>query len=88
MLLLEHMARHGLTVGVLDPLLFPQGQIFHRKKAIMQSFVDGTERPYVFHMCWTAGRTDKLRYLKNMALWPVAVQKSNSRGASTPSTRS
>ena len=36
---------------------------------IMQSFVDGTERPYVFHMCWTAGRTDKLRYLKNMALW-------------------
>ena len=37
MLLLEHMARHGLTVGVLDPLLFPQGQIFHRKKAIMQS---------------------------------------------------
>merc|ERR1712091_134260 len=50
-------------------LLFPQGQIFHRKKAIMQSFVDGTERPYVFHMCWTAGRTDKLRYLKNMALW-------------------
>ena len=69
MLLLEHMARHGLTVGVLDPLLFPQGQIFHRKKAIMQSFVDGTERPYVFHMCWTAGRTDKLRYLKNMALW-------------------
>ena len=69
MLLLEHMARHGLTVGVLDPLLFPQGQIFHRKKAIMQSFVDGTERPYVFHMCWTASRVDKLRYLKNIALW-------------------
>ena len=37
MLLLEHMARHGLTVAVLEPLLFPQGQIFHRKKAIMQS---------------------------------------------------
>lgn len=69
MLLLDHMAKHGLTVGVLDPLLFPQGQVFHRKKAIMQSFVDGSAKPFVFHMCWTAGRTDKLRYLKNMALW-------------------
>ena len=63
------MARHGLTVGVLDPLLFPQGQIFHRKKAIMQSFVDGTERPYVFHMCWTANEENKLKYLKNLGLW-------------------
>ena len=54
---------------MLDPGDFPQGQVFHRKKHIMQQFVDGDRRPYVFHMCWTAGRTDKLRYLKNMALW-------------------
>ena len=52
MLLLEHMARHGLTVAVLEPLLFPQGQIFHRKKAIMQSLavcvsLSATTRP-----CW------------------------------------
>ena len=55
---------------MLEPLLFPQGQIFHRKKAIMQSFVDGTERPYAFHG-WTAGADG----LKNMALWPVAVHE-------------
>lgn len=35
----------------------------------MQSIVDGSQPAFVFHMCWTAGRTDKLKYMKNMGLW-------------------
>ena len=38
----------------------------------MQEFVDGSRDPFVFHMCWTAGRTDKLKYMKNVALWFLA----------------
>ena len=35
----------------------------------MRGCAEGAIKPFVFHMCWTAGRVDKLRYLKNMALW-------------------
>ncbi|KAJ8601951.1 hypothetical protein CTAYLR_004437 [Chrysophaeum taylorii] len=69
MLLLDTIAKYGLTANVLPPDIFPQGQIFHHKKALMQKIIDGTIPAYVFHMCWTAGRTDKLKYLKNMGAW-------------------
>ena len=69
MLLMDVMAKHGLTTQLLAPADFPQGQVFHHKKALMQEFVDGGLQPWVFHMCWTASRTDKLRYFKNLALW-------------------
>ena len=69
MLLTDLMAKHGLTAQLLSPLDFPQGQVFHHKKDVMRDFVSGAREPYVFHMCWTASRVDKLRYLKNIALW-------------------
>ena len=69
MLLVDHVAKFGLTVNILDKDLFPQGQIFHHKKRTMQLIIDGTIPAFVFHMCWTAGRKDKLTYLKNMGLW-------------------
>ena len=69
MLLTDLMAKHGLTAQLLPNTDFPQGQVFHHKKEIMKDFVAGRRKPYVFHMCWTASRVDKLRYLKNIALW-------------------
>ena len=67
--LIEHTARYGLSVTILPKVEFPQGQVFHHNKAQMQSYVDGTLQPYVFHMCWTANEEKKLEYLKNMGLW-------------------
>uniref|UniRef100_A0A7S3JYD5 Nucleotide-diphospho-sugar transferase domain-containing protein n=1 Tax=Aureoumbra lagunensis TaxID=44058 RepID=A0A7S3JYD5_9STRA len=73
-LLLEHVAKFGLTVSILDDQIFPQGKVFHHKKALMQQIVDGKIPSIVFHMCWTAGRTDKLKYMKNMGLWFLESQ--------------
>lgn len=116
MVMLDAVAKYGLSVNVLDNARFPQGetdwlaepcrhcviipyccpekkgrivycsrecpplpqkkkttqcagQVFHHNKALMQSIVDGSQPAFVFHMCWTAGRTDKLKYMKNMGLW-------------------
>mmetsp|Transcript_7062 Transcript_7062/g.22936 ORF Transcript_7062/g.22936 Transcript_7062/m.22936 type:complete len:533 (-) Transcript_7062:26-1624(-) len=68
-LLLEHVARYGLTANVLDASEFPQGAVFHHDKDTIQDFVDGRKEPWLFHMCWTASRTDKLRFFKNLGLW-------------------
>ena len=36
---------------------------------MLVKFARGELRPYVFHMCWTESKVQKLQYLKNMALW-------------------
>ena len=35
----------------------------------MKDIVDGIRVPYIFHMCWTANRDEKLKYLKGMNYW-------------------
>uniref|UniRef100_A0A7S2MNR5 Nucleotide-diphospho-sugar transferase domain-containing protein n=1 Tax=Octactis speculum TaxID=3111310 RepID=A0A7S2MNR5_9STRA len=68
-LLLTHKAHYGMGVKVLDKEEFPQGQVFHHNKALMQRFANLEVTPYVFHMCWTANKKDKLKYMKQVGLW-------------------
>lgn len=69
----HHLA--GLKVWVLDTALFPSGQTYHEKKQQVKRIQERAFRPYVFHMCWTSNRVDKVVYFKEMGLWylPPAV---------------
>eukprot|EP01038_Epipyxis_sp_PR26KG_P009477 gene9477-12768_t len=59
----------GLQVFVLDMDLFPSGQAYHENKKFVKKIQDRTYRPFVFHMCWTSNRVDKVVYFKDIGLW-------------------
>lgn len=71
--LIRHIAEAhhlvGLKVWVLDTSLFPSGQTYHENKKQVKRIQEKTFRPYVFHMCWTSNRVDKVVYFKEMGLW-------------------
>lgn len=77
--LIRHIAEShhlfGLKVYVLDTKLFPSGQTYHENKNQVKKIIARTFRPFVFHMCWTSNRVDKVVYFKEMGLWylPNAV---------------
>ena len=61
----------GLRVFVLDQDQFPSGQAYHEKKKYIAKIQAHTYMPYVFHMCWTDNRDNKLVYFKEIGLWYV-----------------
>jgi len=65
----HHLA--GLKVFVLDMELFPSGQAYHEKKKYLAKILAHTYMPFVFHMCWTDNRDNKLVYFKEIKLWYV-----------------
>jgi hypothetical protein len=71
--LIRHIAEahhlFGLKIYVLDTKLFPSGQTYHENKKQVNKIIARTFRPYVFHMCWTSNRVDKVKYFKEMGLW-------------------
>jgi len=71
--LIRHIAEahhlFGLRVYVLDQKLFPSGQTYHERKKEVKKIQEKKFRPYVFHMCWTSNRVDKVIYFKDMKLW-------------------
>jgi hypothetical protein len=65
----------GLQVLVLDQKDFPSGQMYHHNKKYMATIRDGSFTPYVFHMCWTANRSDKVKYFKELGFWYIPDTK-------------
>jgi hypothetical protein len=67
----DHSTQFGLTIKVLAKDLFPGGKSFHHDKPYMLGWMKGelAEEPYMFHMCWTANKDDKLNYLQQMGEW-------------------
>ena len=59
----------GLSVYVLDRELFPSGQAYHENKPFIKRIQARSYKPFVFHMCWTTNRVDKLKYFKDIGLW-------------------
>ena len=35
----------------------------------MQAWLKDDVKPFVFHMCWTASKVDKIKYLKQLGGW-------------------
>jgi hypothetical protein len=48
---------------------FPTGVQYHHNKPYMEEFRTGKVKPYNFHMCWTAGKADKIKYFKLALMW-------------------
>jgi len=71
--LIRHLAEsahlYGLNVGLLDKDLFPSGQAYHERKQYINKIIAKTFEPFVFHMCWTSNRVDKVKYFKEIGLW-------------------
>jgi Nucleotide-diphospho-sugar transferase len=71
--LIKHLseAHHiaGLKVLVLDKDLFPSGEAYHERKKYLATVIDRSFTPFVFHMCWTTNRNDKVLYFKELDLW-------------------
>ena len=73
--LIRHLAESvhlfGLKVFVLDEDVFLSGQAYHEKKKLIDRIIQRKYRPYVFHMCWTDNRVNKVVYFKEVNLWYV-----------------
>lgn len=69
-LILEEYDLTGLTVKVLSDREFPQGEVYLHQKVFLRSVLSGSSpAPYIWHMCWTKNKLDKLRYFKEMGAW-------------------
>jgi len=73
-MLTEHNSISGLRVKVLsrDQEEFPSGYHYHMmSKTFMRKFVKGKTESWIFHMCWTLNKDDKLKFLRQMGMWYV-----------------
>eukprot|EP01031_Cornospumella_fuschlensis_P037843 gene37843-45971_t len=66
----------GLKIHVLDSTTFPSGQAYHENKPLIRKIQAKTFRPYVFHMCWTDNRENKVVYFKDVDLWYLPDEQS------------
>lgn len=71
---------YGLSVYLLDMDQFPSGQRYHENKPYIRRIQAREFRPYVFHMCWTENRVDKVIYFKDVGLWYLPDTDSGSIG--------
>ena len=73
-MLAEHNSVSGLRVKVLsrDGEEFPSGYHYHSlRDTFMRKFVGGGTDSWIFHMCWTLNKDDKLKFLSQMGMWHV-----------------
>lgn len=74
--LIRHIAEaahlFSVRVFVLDMDQFPSGQAYHENKPFVRQVQARGLRPFVFHMCWTDNRENKLVYFKDVGLWLVS----------------
>lgn len=68
---IEHFDLFNMSYKVLTLNEFPTGVKYHEDKKFMQGMLDGTVRPYNFHMCWTSNKVDKLKYFKESKMWYI-----------------
>lgn len=73
-----HLA--NLRIHVLSTKDFPSGQAYHEDKKYIKKIIDRSHRPFVFHMCWTSNKVDKLRYFKEIGLWFLSPAASCGEG--------
>ena len=54
----HHIA--NLQISVLPLELFPSGIMFHHNKPYVKQVMNYEVEPFVWHMCWTSSRDDKV----------------------------
>lgn len=58
----------------LFPSHFPSGVKFHHDKNYMSRILDDKAHPYIFHMCWTANKKQKLENFAQVKMWYLKGQ--------------
>ena len=44
--------------------------MYHHQKTVVRQILKGIEpQPYIFHMCWTENKMDKLKYMSEIGIW-------------------
>ena len=63
----------GLKVKVFsrDGDDFPGGYNYHMTHDWMMQMIQKKKDPYIFHMCWTDNKVNKLAFMKQMGMWHV-----------------
>lgn len=67
--LLEGMDIFGLWPRLLSLHEFSNGAMYHHDKGFMKAIARKEKHPYIFHMCWTAHKSQKLEYFKKEHMW-------------------
>jgi hypothetical protein len=70
----EHSSLHGLLIKTVSGPMLPGGYHYHREKNVMREIIRGQHHPYIFHMCWTNNKADKILFLQQMGMWFVRDQ--------------
>lgn len=65
--LTESIALVDLKIKVLPDDLFPSGRMFHEQKGFVEDVKKHAKLPYVWHMCWTDNRDQKV----NINIWNI-----------------
>lgn len=65
----DMISKYGLRYKLLPMDLFPTGMVYHHRKSLMSKITSGQHQPFVFHMCWTKNRVEKLIYFKKSNMW-------------------
>jgi hypothetical protein len=68
---LSDQPSHQLFLNLED---FPSGVKYHHDKPFMTKVMSKAHVPYIFHMCWTANKQQKLENFKGSKMWYVKDQ--------------
>jgi hypothetical protein len=67
--LLEVYDDYGLTTQSLTQREFTNGATYHHTPSFIKKMQQKKVVPYMFHMCWTADKAQKLNYFKVTHMW-------------------
>lgn len=67
--LLEIFNLFNIITVNLAQNLFPNGAVYHHTPSFIKKMMKRTIVPYMFHMCWTADKLQKLHYLNVSNMW-------------------
>jgi hypothetical protein len=62
--LTESIALINLKILVLPDDQFPSGRMYHEQKEFVLDVKEHRKTPYVWHMCWTDNRDQKVNIFK------------------------
>ena len=70
--LIETQTQFGMRSYFLGLEDFPNGFLYHHGRDYMKRLKEKKVAPFMFHMCWTQGKVDKLKYMKKSGMWYIS----------------
>lgn len=67
--LLEVFNLFNIVTINLSQKLFPNGAVYHHTPTFIKNMMQRKVVPYMFHMCWTANKKEKLYFLNVSNMW-------------------